>query len=112
MARKGSTIRLDTRGGAQLGRAGQVGGPARADFRLGMTVPPPPPNHEIVLVPFGREELRQECYNVRINVFHHEQGFPLEAEIDKLRLIWPAAAAAAIARYCGLCLFPRLHHTD
>lgn len=49
------------------------------------------PEHEIVHLPFGREgeELRQECYNVRINVFHHEQGFPLEAEIDKLRLIWP-----------------------
>ncbi len=44
------------------------------------------PNHEIV---FGAEKFRQECYNVRINVFHHEQGFPLEAEIDKLRLIWP-----------------------
>jgi hypothetical protein len=47
------------------------------------------PDHEIVQLPFGREgeELRQECYNVRINVFHHEQGYPLEAEIDELRLI-------------------------
>jgi hypothetical protein len=90
-ARKGSTIRLE---GAQLGRAGQVWGTGKS--RRGMTVSPPP-SHEIVLVPFGREELRQECYNVRINVFHHEQGFPLEAEIDELRLIWPAAPAAAIA---------------
>jgi hypothetical protein len=49
-------------------------------------------------VPSGREgeELRQECYSVRINVFHHEQGFPLEAEIDKLRLISSAAAP-----HCG-----------
>jgi hypothetical protein len=71
------------------------------------------PDHEIVLVPSqagGRQELvRQGCYNVRINVFHREQGFPLEAEIDELRVIQPAAAAAA--SYCGqgLCLFPRLH---
>ena len=49
------------------------------------------PKHEIVLLPSGREgeEDRQGCYNVRINVFHHEQGYPLDAEIDKLRLIWP-----------------------
>jgi hypothetical protein len=54
----------------------------------------PAPDHEIILVPFvgqsGREQLRQECYNIRINVFHHEQGFPLDAEIDELRLIGPA----------------------
>lgn len=57
-------------------------------------------NHEIVRVPPGREEeLRQQCYNVRIKVFHHEQGFPLEAEIDELRLIWPPTADAA-APYC------------
>jgi predicted GNAT family N-acyltransferase len=96
-------------GGAQLGRAGQVGGPASADFRLGMTVPPPP-NHEIVLVPFGREELRQECYNVRINVFHHEQGFPLEAEIDKLRSIWPAAAIPLL--WVMLISAPSSHRLD
>ena len=60
------------------------------------------PNHEIVSVRYGREgeEDRQDCYNVRINVFHHEQGFPLEAEIDELRLILflfgPPAAAAAL----------------
>ncbi len=51
------------------------------------------PNHQIILVPpvgqIGREELRQECYNIRINVFHHEQGYPLDAEIDELRLIGP-----------------------
>lgn len=73
--------------------------------------------HEIVPVPFGREGegLRQQCYNVRINVFHHEQGFPLEAEIDKLRLI----LAPPPSPFSGqgvkndtvaglLCLFPRL----
>jgi hypothetical protein len=47
-------------------------------------------DHETVLVlPNEPElELRQQCYNVRINVFHHEQGFPLDAEIDELRLIY------------------------
>ena len=43
--------------------------------------------HEIVLVPApgqpGREELRQQCYDARIDVFHHEQGFPLDTEIDE-----------------------------
>ena len=43
--------------------------------------------HEIILVPSvgqsGREQLRQQCYDVRIDVFHLEQGFPLDAEIDE-----------------------------
>ncbi|KAI0920909.1 hypothetical protein AcW2_006039 [Taiwanofungus camphoratus] len=47
-----------------------------------------PPEHEIVVVPSvgqaGREELRQQCYDVRIDVFHREQKFPLETEIDDL----------------------------
>ncbi|KAI0751013.1 acyl-CoA N-acyltransferase [Daedaleopsis nitida] len=47
-----------------------------------------PPAHEIIVVPSvgqaGREELRQQCYDVRIDVFHHEQGFPLDTEIDDL----------------------------
>jgi hypothetical protein len=56
------------------------------------------PDHETILVPpagqSGREQLRQECYNVRINVFHHEQGIPLDAVIDELRLlIGPAAVS-------------------
>ena len=46
-----------------------------------------PPPHEIVLVPApgqpGRGELRQQCYDVRIDVFHREQGFPLDTEIDQ-----------------------------
>ena len=45
------------------------------------------PAHEIVIVPAvgedGREALRQQCYDVRIDVFHHEQRFPLETEIDE-----------------------------
>jgi len=32
----------------------------------------------------GREQLREQCYGVRIDVFHREQGFPLDAEIDEL----------------------------
>jgi hypothetical protein len=47
-------------------------------------------DHETVLVLPNEPELglRQQCYNVRISVFHHEQGFPLDAEIDELRLIY------------------------
>ena len=51
-------------------------------------------NHEIVLIPSvgqsGREQLLQQCYDVRIDVFHHEQGFPLDTEIDKLCLAVPS----------------------
>lgn len=43
--------------------------------------------YEIVTVPAmgepGRDELRQQCYDVRIAVFSVEQGFPLETEIDE-----------------------------
>ncbi|OJT05352.1 hypothetical protein TRAPUB_3793 [Trametes pubescens] len=46
-----------------------------------------PPEYEIITVPAvgqpGREELRQQCYDVRIDVFHHEQGFPFDTEIDE-----------------------------
>ncbi|KAI0650526.1 acyl-CoA N-acyltransferase [Trametes meyenii] len=46
-----------------------------------------PPAHELVVVPApgqpGREELLQKCYDVRIAVFHSEQGFPLDTEIDE-----------------------------
>ncbi|KAM5535484.1 hypothetical protein V8D89_010821 [Ganoderma adspersum] len=44
------------------------------------------PAYEIIIVPAvgepGRDELRQQCYDVRIDVFHREQGFPLDTEID------------------------------
>jgi len=29
------------------------------------------------------KRLRQQCFDVRIEVFHHEQGFPLETELDE-----------------------------
>ncbi|KAI0692266.1 acyl-CoA N-acyltransferase [Cytidiella melzeri] len=45
------------------------------------------PTYEILTVPApgedGRDTLRQQCYDVRIDVFHREQGFPLETEIDE-----------------------------
>ncbi|KAF9464860.1 acyl-CoA N-acyltransferase [Collybia nuda] len=41
------------------------------------TIPP----HEIVVIQTPEE--RQQCYDVRINVFHTEQKFPLETEIDE-----------------------------
>ncbi|KAI9467141.1 acyl-CoA N-acyltransferase [Lactarius psammicola] len=44
--------------------------------------------HEIIHIPSvgqpGREQLRHQCYGVRIDVFHREQGFPLDTEIDEL----------------------------
>lgn len=43
--------------------------------------------HEIIVVPDAGEpshdELRQQCYDVRIDVFVHEQKFSLEEEIDR-----------------------------
>lgn len=44
---------------------------------------PVTPTHQIVIVPEGQIALREECYDVRIQVFHHEQGFPLDTEIDE-----------------------------
>lgn len=41
------------------------------------------PEHEIVTIPSDDQNLRQQCYAVRIDVFHHEQKFPLETEIDE-----------------------------
>ena len=44
------------------------------------------PAHEIVVVPApgepGRDELLQHCYDLRVEVFHREQGFSLEDEFD------------------------------
>lgn len=44
--------------------------------------------HEIIRISSvgqpDREQLRRQCYDVRIDVFHREQGFPLDTEIDKL----------------------------
>jgi len=48
-----------------------------------MSDAPLAPTHEIVIVPDGEKELREKCYDVRIQVFHREQGFPLDTEIDE-----------------------------
>ncbi|KAL0067677.1 hypothetical protein AAF712_005392 [Marasmius tenuissimus] len=41
----------------------------------------PAPAHEVVIA--TTEEEIQQCLQVRIDVFHHEQGFPLDTEIDQ-----------------------------
>ncbi|KAF7975107.1 hypothetical protein HWV62_10387 [Athelia sp. TMB] len=41
------------------------------------------PEHEIVAVQHNQQDLRRQCYDVRINVFVHEQGFPLDVELDQ-----------------------------
>ncbi|KIP12759.1 hypothetical protein PHLGIDRAFT_97410 [Phlebiopsis gigantea 11061_1 CR5-6] len=45
------------------------------------------PAHEIIVVPGvgqpGRDELRQQCYDLRVEVFHREQGFSVEDEFDQ-----------------------------
>ncbi|KAF9077025.1 hypothetical protein BDP27DRAFT_1414152 [Rhodocollybia butyracea] len=43
---------------------------------------PEQPPHEIIIA--STEEEVQQCYQVRIDVFHHEQRFPLDTEIDYL----------------------------
>jgi len=49
----------------------------------------PVPLHEVIRIPAygeaGRDELKQRCFDLRIAVFVHEQGFPLDVEIDQLR---------------------------
>ena len=46
------------------------------------------PLHEVIRIPaygeVGHEELKRQCFDLRIAVFVHEQGFPLEVEIDQL----------------------------
>ena len=44
------------------------------------------PAHEIVVVDHNQQDLRRQCYDVRINVFVHEQGFPLDVELDQFVL--------------------------
>ena len=44
---------------------------------------PVPPAYHIEVYP-GDHKSVQECMQVRIDVFHHEQGFPLDTEIDEL----------------------------
>ena len=68
-----------------------------AESSAGRVLPPPVAapvylamEHEIVRIPSvgqtGREQLRHQCYNVRLDVFYREQGFPVETEIDELCL--------------------------
>ena len=49
------------------------------------------PDYEIIQVPDygeeGRDTLKQQCIDLRIEVFVHEQGFPLDTEIDELSAI-------------------------
>ncbi|TFK99194.1 acyl-CoA N-acyltransferase [Pterulicium gracile] len=47
------------------------------------TTRPTPPAYRVEVYP-GDHKSVEECYHVRINVFHHEQGFPLDTEIDEL----------------------------
>ncbi|KIJ20385.1 hypothetical protein PAXINDRAFT_160959 [Paxillus involutus ATCC 200175] len=46
-----------------------------------------PPSHEIIVIPpaghDGRQALLDQSINVRIDVFVHEQGFPLDVEVDE-----------------------------
>jgi hypothetical protein len=41
------------------------------------------PIHEVIAVPSGDKSLREQCHDIRIQVFVLEQGFPLEAEEDE-----------------------------
>ncbi|TCD67566.1 hypothetical protein EIP91_012263 [Steccherinum ochraceum] len=47
------------------------------------------PEHEIIIInpadsKDGWKALRQQCYDVRLDVFHHEQGFSAVLEFDEL----------------------------
>ena len=45
------------------------------------------PSYEIIRIPDsgeeGRDALKQQCLDLRIEVFVNEQGFPLDTEIDE-----------------------------
>lgn len=41
------------------------------------------PDHEVIILTPDQKLLRQQCYDVRTEIFHHEQGFPLDTEIDQ-----------------------------
>ncbi|KAF9226701.1 acyl-CoA N-acyltransferase [Gyrodon lividus] len=51
------------------------------------TSPRAPPSHEIIVIPpadqYGSRVLLDQCIDVRIDVFVHEQGFPLDVEVDE-----------------------------
>lgn len=54
-----------------------------------------PPPHEIIVVPppghEGRQLLLDQCINVRIDVFVHEQQFPLDVEVDEYVILFRIA---------------------
>ncbi|KAF9448239.1 acyl-CoA N-acyltransferase, partial [Macrolepiota fuliginosa MF-IS2] len=56
------------------------------------------PSHDIIVVS-SRDEL-QQCFDVRVEVFHHEQGFPLDLELDELatRLFYHYISAHILLR--------------
>lgn len=51
-----------------------------------MSLPDEVPAYEIIVVPGpgedGREELKEQCFDLRFTVFAHEQGFPAETELE------------------------------
>ena len=79
-----------SRSGSAAGRHRQIPMRARLRNELQLEYNSQIMIHEIVHIPSvgqsGREQLLQQCYDIRIDVFHREQGFPLDTEIDKLCL--------------------------
>lgn len=71
--------------------------------------------HEIIRIPSlgqtGREQLRHQCYDVRIDVFHREQGFPLDTEIDELCLFHSDAIKGFCAYFRSFASLRRLDET-
>ena len=69
--------------------------------------------HEIIRISSvgqsDREQLRHQCYDVRIDVFHREQGFPLDTEIDKL---CPFYSILAVKGFCAYFRPPSLRRLD
>jgi hypothetical protein len=72
--------------------------------------------HEIVHIPslgqYGREQLLQRCHDVRISVFHREQGYPLDTEIDKLCSSCDLSILSVSLPWTRVCLFPLLLRLD
>jgi hypothetical protein len=72
------------------------------------------PPHELVIVPAvgqpGREELLNECFNIRIAVFVDEQGFSKDDEFDEfvrrppgiLRALFDVLLPPSCSHYPGM----------
>jgi len=77
------------------------------------------PAHEIVLAPsagkLGREQLLQQCYDIRIDVFRREMRSSLEDEADKLVIFLfrslPQTTHRLVQRVTVL-IFPLFHSLD